>query len=187
MPPTITLHHRQDRAQHPDPPPPRPARRRPSASPHHRVRRRLPTASAPRRAQHRLARPPSPKMPLPRHRQEPALAAAARRSSQPPTPHQPRTAPQRHPLGHHLTPTTPKTHRRHRRTSPGSSRRRCHTPNHDTHVMPSEVVDVVGGCGCDGGVVPVEIAGVDPVLKAAATNFAVSYALSVPTMCWRVR
>ena len=34
--------------------------------------------------------------------------------------------------------------------------------------MSSEVVDAAGGCACDGGVVPVVIVGVHPVLKVAA-------------------
>lgn len=35
-------------------------------------------------------------------------------------------------------------------------------------VVSSEVVDAAGGCACDGGVVPVEIVGVDPVLESAS-------------------
>ncbi len=119
MPPTGPLHHRQERAHHQDQPPPRPAQSSPSPSPHTRVPARLPHASAHGRKNHRLDRPPSTKMPLPRDRQQPALAAAARSSRQPPTPHQPRTAPQRHPLGHRLTqPQTPDTRTRPRTTDP---------------------------------------------------------------------
>lgn len=36
--------------------------------------------------------------------------------------------------------------------------------------MPAEVVDAAGGCVSDGGVVPVEIVGVHPVLESASAG-----------------
>ena len=50
----------------------------------------------------------------------------------------------------------------------GMSRSSTGTKRGGLAVMSSEVVDAAGGCAADGGVVPVEIVGVHPVLEAAS-------------------